>query len=280
MCAVENRDRRLPDFVVIGAQKCGTTTLRNALREHPAVHCAPETHFFCDHFANGLDWYEEQLAVPDGNPQRVGEKCPHYLVHADALGRMAETIPEAQLVVVLRDPVTRAYSHYWHQRRVQKETLSFDDALDAETGGTRAGSDEGYVARGHYLPQLLRVCELYPRAALHVMIFEDLIHDPQPAFAELCAFLGVPEVPFVRHEAARANAYREYKPLWLHNAMFRHRLWRWLPKPAARALFHAMEHEVPYQPMNDAQRGRLEALFKEEKVDLGAWLGRELPWPG
>ena len=277
-------DARLPDFVVVGAQKAGTTSLRAALAQHPGVHCARETHFFCDRFGNGVEWYSETLRAeaPAGPLRLLGEKCPHYLSHPDAIGRMAATVPEAKLVVVLRDPVARAYSHYWHQRRRMREQLPFDDALDAEADRTTGGDDEfAYVGRGRYLAQLERIRGAYPADALHVMFFEDLVRDPAGELAALGAFLGVDGLrPAADEAAAKANPYREYRPRWLFDAMFRHRLWRRLPKRMAQALWRAMEREVDYLPLSESQRRRLQGTFAADNRALAAWLGRDLPWSG
>jgi hypothetical protein len=174
----------LPNFVIIGAQKSGTTSLYAYLRAHPDVFLAPgkEIHYFDSHLDEGLDWYKAKFAGAT-TERTIGEATPNYMYFGEGLNRMAEVIPEARLVAILRNPVDRAYSHYWHERVRGREKLEFADAIAAEparlaTGDPQAIQCHSYVDRGRYLPQLQRVCELYPREAILVILFDDLCAAP------------------------------------------------------------------------------------------------------
>lgn len=269
---------RLPSFVVIGAMKSGTTSLYASLAAHPQIFCALEPHFFDDNFHRGLDWYRSHFeeARPD---QVLGEKTPDYLHRPDAVERMATLIPDARLIAILRNPVDRAYSHYWHMRSGGLERLAFAEAIAAEPARlkrSRHDAMHAYMSRGHYLPQLQRVCERYPREQLLVLLFEDLVERPRESFAEICRFIGVPDDVTPPIAGRRANPHTEHRPLWLWRAMFRYRLWRWLPRRAAEPLGRWMTREVEYGPMDPDLRARLVERFREDNGALGGWLGRDL----
>ena len=111
-----------PTFVVAGAQKCGTSTLHSLLQDHPHVLMSrpKELHFFDRHWERGLDWYASQF-TPGPDHQQFGESTPVYMYDAVGRQRMIETLPEARIVVILRDPIKRAYSHYRQYRNTERE---------------------------------------------------------------------------------------------------------------------------------------------------------------
>src|SRR2546425_2110424 len=166
--------------------KAGTTSLRAYLDAHPQVFSPPETHFFTRNYERGLDWYREQFAGA-GEAVLIGDKPPDYMHTKTAMERMAAALPEAKLMAILRDPIDRAYSHYWHMRRVGREGRPFEEAIEAEL--ERNGVIFNYVDHGRYLVQLERVCSLYPRSNLLVLLFDDLAARPVETFAEACRFL-------------------------------------------------------------------------------------------
>src|ERR671919_2133494 len=107
---------RLPTFLVIGAMKSGTTALINSLGKHPDVFALPsEIHFFDRFHDRGLDWYRERFAKARGQGA-VGESTPEYMYLPHARERIVRDLPGVQLIAILRNPVERAYSHYWHNR--------------------------------------------------------------------------------------------------------------------------------------------------------------------
>ena len=216
---ITSASRVLPDFVIVGAQKAGTTSLYNYLGQNPAV--VPlrwkEVHYFDNHLARGSAWYRSRFATTRemtavaaraGAHAQTGEATPFYMFHPLAPQRMRELIPEARLVMVLREPAERAYSHYQHERRKGVESLDFDAAIAAEAGrlerelaerGVAAFDDSrshqrhaSYCARGQYAGQLARVLEHYPRDRVLVLFSDDLFADPQRTYDQACEFLGLP----------------------------------------------------------------------------------------
>src|SRR5947209_1159841 len=141
---LRSADRRaLPDFLIIGAQKAGTTSLYRYLAAHPDIVASTrkEVHFFDINFWRGEWWYRSlfplrrrlQRRPPLRNrPAITGEASPYYLFHPFAPERAAQLLPDAKLIVLLRDPVERAWSHYRHEVANGRETMTFPDALAAE----------------------------------------------------------------------------------------------------------------------------------------------------
>jgi hypothetical protein len=208
-----------PSFVIIGAQRGGTTSLHAYLSAHPQVR-TPETkefHFVTDRHERGLDWYLGQFpfALPPG--MLTGEATPYALFHPLAPARLRQIAPRAKLIALLRNPSNRAYSHYLLERSRGDEPLEFAAALEAES--ERLAGEEArlmrdpayvsephkhasYLARGNYAPQLERWLTVYPRESLLVLRSEDLFHVPAETFARVAEFLGITpdvDISFTAH---------------------------------------------------------------------------------
>lgn len=228
------RRRLRPDFLIIGAQKAGTTSLYDYLVQHPQIAAArtKEVHFFDHHFARGTTWYERQFASRRAfrETRITGEASPFYLLHPRAPERARQLLPDVKLLVVLRNPVDRAFSHYQHNVRKRvwaadktetptpREPLSFEDALDAEDARLRGeiervGNEENYRSRalllhsyqtrGLYAQQLERWFEVFPRERFFIVENDELAADAQHATARVLTFLGL--LPIQLENAARKN---------------------------------------------------------------------------
>jgi Sulfotransferase domain len=257
--------RTLPDFLLIGAQRAGTTSLYHYLVQHPQVLGAvadKEVHFFDLRYREGLDAYRASFptrstvrrASRDDAPVRVGEATPYYLFHPAVPARVAEDLPDVRLLAVLRDPVERAWSHHRHEVALGYETLSFEDALDREderlegeaqrllddpTATSFAHQHHGYVARGRYLEQLARWWTVLPKERLLLLRSEDLHADPGPTFDAICEHLAI-------------------------------RQWR----PPTWGTYNA----APATEMSPATRSRLRATFRPWNARLAEATGREWAW--
>ena len=249
------RRRPLPDFLVIGAQKAGTTALYAYLRWHPGI-TGPswkEVSFFDRHWWRGEAWYRGQFPLRAGE-RLVGEASPSYLFHPLAPGRARSLVPDAKLIALLRDPVDRAYSQYQHEVALGREPLSFEDALAAEDDRlageverltedprafSRAWWDHTYAARGRYAEQLERWLAVFPREQLLVVPTEELGERPAETYASILAFLG-----------AEPYELSDYPRVF----------------------------DRDYEPMRPETRAALAASFAEPNRRLEALLGRELRW--
>ncbi len=211
--------RVLPDFLILGAQKAGTTSLHSYLEAHPCVlrAAAKEIHFFDLRYDRGVDWYRANF--PTGvvravarragrRPALSGDASPYYLFHPLAPRRACDTVPGARLIVLLREPVARAYSHYRHAVRLGLEdSPTFAEAIAREESRL-AGERErimadgeyasfhhrhhSYLARGLYAEQLRAWFACFPRERFLVLRSEDLFAGTGATFARVLAFLGLP----------------------------------------------------------------------------------------
>ena len=200
--------RPLPDFLILGAQKAGTTALYAYLRRHPEI-TGPswkEVSYFDRHYARGPNWYRGNFPnLLRSRGELVGEASPSYLFHPLAPRRVAALVPDAKLIVLVRNPVDRAYSHYHHEVALGREPLSFEDALAAEDGRTageeaRLAAEPGYFshawwnhtykARGCYAEQLERWLDVFPLERLLVLPSEELLGEPGRTHARVLEFLG------------------------------------------------------------------------------------------
>lgn len=277
---------RLPDFVVIGAQKCGTTWLARNLRQHPDVFMPRREVRYFDrerHFRLGTDWYADWFAEADG-ARMVGEKGADYLwVSQRRVGdhlpdiprRMHRLLPDARLIAILRDPVDRAISSARHYLRLGKVPPRF--TIDSLLVGRHRAVGErlGLIQRGQYLPALQAYLRHYDRSRLLVLIYEeDVAGDPHAALERVCRFVGV-DPSFTFPDAERPIAATR----WSRPAMW---VRRYLPATVHRSLPRLLEERLagdPPEPHPETLR-RLAALYRPHNERLYAFLGR-VPdgWP-
>jgi hypothetical protein len=209
----------MPDFLVIGAQKAGTTTLHELLRRHPDVFlpACKEVHYFSLHADRPAGWYSAHFRQARGGA-RCGEATPYYLFHPEAPGRIRRLLPKVRLVVLLRDPVERALSQYFHARRHGFEMLGLEAALEAEAARLEGAEHElstpgathyshqkhSYMSRSRYERQLEPYRTLFPAEQLLVLKSEDLFNHPERGWHQLLEFLGLGPHP-LPGPLARAN---------------------------------------------------------------------------
>ncbi len=192
------------EFLVIGAQKSGTTALNRMLRQHPGLCLAEkkEVHFFDRDaaFADGdPDWEEYHSHFSPGDGQVVGENTPVYLYWKPAAERIARYNPAMRLLAVLRDPAERAFSHWQMTTRNGDETLPFSDAIRREEERCAAAGPGGagqhrfwsYVDRGRYAGQIERFRRFFPVKQMLVLRSEELREEPQEVYERLADFLGL-----------------------------------------------------------------------------------------
>ena len=258
--------RVLPDFVIIGAQKAGTSSLYRYLASHPSVAPAArkEVHYFDWAFERGTSWYRAHFPtalyrrVFDATTRRrllVGEASPYYLFHPHVPRRLRALLPQAKLIVLLRDPVERTLSSYHHQVRRGRESLPFDDAIARETDRLaaeveRLQQDElyksavhrnfSYLARGIYADQLALWFEHFPRDQFLILRSEDFFNDTATIFREVLDYLQLPA---------------------------------WQPESFRR--FNAAD----YPPMDAETRRQLVEYFAPHNARLYELLQRDFEWP-
>jgi hypothetical protein len=214
--------RDLPDFMIIGAKRGGTTSLYNYLLEHPRVlpllpsrQRIKGAHFFDSNFSRGMRWYRSHFPTGayrrvrerDGRPVVAGEASPYYLFHPLAAERAARLVPDTKLIVLLRDPVERAWSHYKERVRHGAEPLGFEEAIELEPERLRgeaerivsepgylsyAHEQQSYLAQGRYLDCVPPWLDRFPPERTLIMPSEEMYADPQATLDRVTEFLGLP----------------------------------------------------------------------------------------
>ena len=230
----------LPDFVVIGAGRSGTSFFYNLLSQHPHVEPAAkkELHYFDLLFDEDTEWYRGWFpasTMKDGRRTITGEATPTYIFNPLVPERMAEVLPQARLVALLRNPVNRTYSAYNNQARKGREPRSFEEVVEADF----ADGSVGLLSKGVYVDQLVRWFEFFEREQMLVLKSEDLFENPQETLKLVLGFLGLPE----------------WEPEAWESGKKRH-----------------------YEVMDPATRRRLEEYFEPHNKRLYEYLGRDFGW--
>jgi len=186
-----------PTFLIAGGMKCGTTSLHSTLRQHPQIFMTrpKELHFFDRNYGQGWDWYESHFR-PGPSHLAWGESSPAYMYFGFSRRRIAQSLPDVKIVVLLRDPVKRAYSQYWMYREKGLEpAATFDEGLRLERqrlkGSLTSQVRYSYMDRGRYIDQIEAFESAIGRDRIHVLLLEDLTGDTESALRPLLGFLGV-----------------------------------------------------------------------------------------
>jgi hypothetical protein len=287
------------DFFIIGSPKCGTTTVHEALRQHPDVFlpASKDKWFLIDDVPNHVGEAELPAYYAGYRDEAlVGCSEASLLTFPSGIARVHQYNPDARLIAMLRNPVDRAYSAYWFSRRnLLEDSETFEQALAREeeraTGDHRAFANLRYQAQGRYHEQLDAVYKHFPREQVFVGLFDDLKASPQAFFGSLLDWLGVdpaklePAVIEQRHNGAGMP-----RSLTLQRLLVR-------PPEWARRVYHALapaglkatvwtklveplidRNRAPfrYPPMAAATRAELTAYFAPHNERLAAMLGRDL----
>ena len=220
--------RLLPAVLVIGAARAGSTSLYAYLLDHPRM-AAPshkEIHYFDLNRHRGIGWYRRHF--PFRRSGRItGEASPYYVFHPHVPERVRATLPDVKLIVLVRNPVDRAYSHYHLACRNGREHLSFEEAIEAEperidsetermlgdpSYRSLAHRHHSYLARGRYAEQLERWLSVFPREQLLVLRSEDLFDDPAGTLGGVHSFLELHAHGAGRYEPYNRRPYDELAP--------------------------------------------------------------------
>ncbi len=256
----------LPAFLIVGGQRCGTTSMYRALSQHPGVLKAvyhKGVHYFDVAYTHTLRWYRghfplkaqaRRIERTTGITPMTFESSPYYMFHPLAPERIAADLSDVRLLALVRDPVTRAFSAHSHELARGYEDQPFEAALEMENARLegeveRIVSDPAYVshshrhhayrARGEYIDQLERLEQLFGRDRVHVVDSDEFFARPEPVYDGVLEFLKSPN--------------RGYPPFEVHNARTR-------------------------PPMPKSVADALDAHFEPFDARLAKWLGRDPSW--
>ena len=225
--------RIMPSFLIIGAKKCGTTSLFNYLSQHPNIGAPTwkEISYFNIYFDRGSLWYKSffPLSLPKlASPDLItGEATASYICHPQAPQRIAATLPEVKLIALLRNPVDRAYSHYHHTKRIGRENLSFEEAIAQENLRVEQLKNESresglksslaynytYLSSGMYAEQLKNWLKYFDRQQLLILKSEDFFNRPEAKFNQVLNYLKLPDWSPQKYRQHNHNSYpQEMRP--------------------------------------------------------------------
>ncbi len=254
----ESHHRRLPDFIIIGAQRGGTSSLFYYLSQHSQLRLpdTKEIHFFDNNYDKGINWYRSHFPKKtDSMNKKTGEASPYYLFHPHAAQRVYNDCPKTRLIVLLRNPVDRAYSHYMKQNRQKADPLlTFEEGIESEH--TRIFEETkkliadpeyksinhqrlSYMARGKYYTQLTKWLKYFPLDQFLFIKSEDFYGNPLKELYRVHEFLGIK-----KEEPASLNP----------------------------------QNKFDYYPIKEKTRAYLNSYFEEENTKLVGLLGNNFSW--
>lgn len=283
----------LPNFLVIGAQKAGTTSLFEYIRTHPDIYLPPdkETAFFYHdyYYEKGLSFYEERFFKGWEGQKAVGDISPHYLYHPFCRDRIRKCMKNLKFIIILRNPVDRAYSNYWMEVKRGNETLSFKDAIEKESERIKIGLFEkdtfSYVHRGLYYDQIKEYMDWFPESEFLILLTDDLKNDRAKTLKIIYRFLVVNtevNLPNIQKEFHTASKIRW---IWLHELLKTQHWSRSLIKDLMPFKLRQNLRSFLYQcniksftppPMDDVVRQHLRELFSESNEKLVKLMGKDL----
>lgn len=169
-------------FLMVGCQRCGTTWVDAALREHPEIYLPQQkqSYFFDRNYEKGMEWYLSRFEGVTTDHKAVGEVATGYSL-PQAVERMAEHLPHIKIIMAMRNPIERAYSNY-RVRYVEEGWSSFEDALE---------KSPDLLERGQYADQIEHLLQFYPRERLLLLLYDDLVADDRAYLRSIYEFLGV-----------------------------------------------------------------------------------------
>lgn len=266
----------LPNFLIIGAPRCGTSWLHRCLVDHPEVAMAKvkEVNFFNSYknWSRGVEWYESFFENCE-SATAIGEATPGYFPSLDATERMTKVVPNAKLIAVLRNPIDRAYSMFWLGRGCgEYADLSFEQAIIEH---------ESLLNPGLYTDHIERTLKFYPRDQLLILLFDDLKHNDADHVKKVFEFIGVdPEFsPSMLGKTFNAVLFprtqhflRQIRLHWFIKLLKKVRV----DQPLRR--LHRASGKQAYPPMAESTRDQLRQFFTEPNRRLEDLLNLKLDW--
>jgi len=251
------KKRALPDFLILGTQKGGTTSLYRYIATHPNIkpnYVVKELSFFDELFSRGIPWYKSNFPIRKKH-YLYYEGTTHYLFNPNCALRVSEILPNCKFIVLLRNPVSRAFSSYKHQVRAGREKLSFEDAVSKEKERLKGEKDKliadknyfsynyqhfSYLERGKYAEQIKIWFKYFPKSSFLFLKSEEFYRDTQKSLEEVCEFLEIKKIKF--------NVKKKF-------------------------------NSVPYnEKISDDVKHELEKFFKSHNEELKKLIGKSFTW--
>ena len=222
------RFRKLPDFIIVGVQKSGTTSLFKDLENHKNIkfNNNKEIHFFDRHYSKGISWYRSWFPFKIDR-RLTGEATPSYIFYPNVIKRMKLYLPKVKLILILRNPVDRAYSHFQMEKRKFRENLSFEEAIKherlnlsslyaqvLENDDKHANErliNKSYLSRGLYADQIKILFDYYDKSKILIIESENFKNNKMTTLNEVCDFLGIDY--FKKYQLIKNQNVHSYPPI-------------------------------------------------------------------
>lgn len=277
---------KLPNFIIIGAGKCGTTSLFHYLFQHPEIYMCPkkETFFFLNEVSrlknkqwgavSNLDEYKSLFKDAPENAV-VGEISTTYYSDPNAAKLIHEVIPDTKIIAILRDPSNRAFSDYLMHHKYQIKEQPFESLI---------ASKKYYINLGFYYSQLINYFEVFDKNSIKILFYEDLLHHPQEFLENLFIFLGVqPDIKVDMTQKYRDDGVPKNKILY--NLFIKpgktrnitQRILKTLPNELRTFVYKKISHASMYKPtLSSTDRAKLIEIYRPEILKLQDLVGRDL----
>lgn len=269
----------LPNFLIIGAQKCGTTSLHDILSKHPETNMSvkKEINFFIKDkkYNKGLGYYSKYFKN-NKNAIAIGEASPGYICHPDVHKRIYESLGIIKIVIILRDPIKRAFSQYWDERRELTEHLSEEEIVEKHLENVYNPYRRGYFSRGVYINDVIKYVDLFGKKNVHVIILEELIKNQKENLQDLYMFLGINKHQGFQTLPKPSNSAVIYKNrlymFFFNNPAFH----KFLPKRGKGVLLFGKKEVYRYQLPEKQILKKLKRFYKPYNEKLAGYLGKPL----
>lgn len=286
-----------PNFFVVGAAKAGTTSLYALLRQHPDVFMSrpKEPHHFGQvspphqlrwHFDAYTDSARYLALFKQARGfKAIGEASTSYLWHPEVPARIRRQLPHARIVILLRDPIERAYSHYLMHVREGIQKLGFYEALREDLRRTEWswGISHFYIGKGRYAEQVRRYLDIFGPDKVKIVLFDHFKRDPRGRLFEIVRFLGLDGAPVARIDATKVrNPYRAPRGRWARilagNTLSRVLGETLVPRRLGSFIYERMLLKAAPKPALDARAHELLVRLYEPEIDkLERMLRRQMP---
>ncbi len=269
----------LPNFLIIGSQKAGTTSLYHVLKEHPQIFMpdTKEINFFFkgDEYARGPETYAKHF-VDSADQLARGEASPGYICHPEAPARIHALLPDVKLILTVRDPIKRAISQYWDNRRHLNEPLTFAQALDAYRSDEYQPGKIGYFSRGVYMRYIRNYLQYFSREQLLILPFGEMLTDAEDFYKRIFTFLDV-DADFESEDFDEAfNPTEVWKNPFYQMLIRRPRYQEKVPAKLRRLFYWGKKMRFSAPPIDEASRQRLADFYRPWNDELREFLGVEL----
>ncbi len=300
-------EKVIPNFFIVGAAKSGTTFLYHYLKQHPDIFMSnpKEPFFFEAEFEKGLDFYRQKYFQSYKGERIIGEARHRNLYLPYVPQRIKELSPEAKIIIILRNPIERAYSHWWHWYSRKEENLSFEEALYEDLKRIKKGilffGEEGeklwkknfdfktgkneyrtYLDSGYYAEQIKRYFNLFPKENIKIIFSDDLFKEPQKILEDVFQFLEVKTISFsnfspknISYSRGKRIIKKFYKIGKKTGATF---FYHFLPQNFRKKIRKKIEGVGTAPAMNKITYLWLKEHYKPFNNDLENILNKKLKW--